>query len=133
MLEPASPEEGFIMMRGAFDLSEQFKVPIIIRETRAFSQASDTFNIPSFDYNPTSYEVIKEPFRFVPLPSNVVQKHQELHRQMFAFKDWTETCKFNQSNINSKKGIIASGFAYRKLLERWMSPSATAAAYRRFC
>ena len=117
MLEPASPEEGFIMMKEAFDLSEQFRTPIIIRETRAFSQASATFNIPPLNYNPVDYEAIQERYRFVPIPANVVEKHRDLHEQLLAFGEWTETSHFNHASKKSRKGVVASGFVYSKLID----------------
>ncbi|NND09065.1 MAG: hypothetical protein HKN87_22055 [Saprospiraceae bacterium] len=117
LLEPADPREGFFMMKQAFELSEQYKLPIIIRETRAFSKDSIEFDLPSFDYDPPNYGVLNEPFRFVPVPAQAVEKHRRLHRQLLAFKGWTEKSAFNKSIVRSKKGIIASGYAYRKLMD----------------
>ncbi len=117
LLEPADPHDGFLMMRELFELSEQCKLPIIIRETRAFSKSTAKVESAAVEYNPPNHGIVREPFRFVPVPSNVVQKHKVLHQQLKAFKDWAETSVFNQSYVRSKKGIIASGFAYKKLLD----------------
>jgi len=38
MLEPATPYEAYDMMVKAFELSERFNIPFIIRETRVFAQ-----------------------------------------------------------------------------------------------
>ncbi len=115
LLEPASPEEGYQMMSEAFGLSEKYKIPVIIRETRAFSQSVSSYEVPPIDYNPPEYDIPLEPYRFVPVPANVVQKHKVLHQQLDEFKNWTEHCQYNQIIGNSKKGIITSGFAHTKL------------------
>ena len=39
MLEPSTPAEAFRMMVEAFDLSERFRTPVILRETRSFAQS----------------------------------------------------------------------------------------------
>ncbi|NND34889.1 MAG: hypothetical protein HKN76_20050 [Saprospiraceae bacterium] len=116
LLEPSDLGEGFLMLKELFELSEHYKLPIIIRETRAFTKSMGMVDI-ALDYSPTNNGVVNEPFRFVPVPSEVVQKHRELHQRLKAFSAWTEISLFNQSNIKSRKGIIASGFAYRKLLD----------------
>ncbi len=117
LLEPVGPREGFLMMKELFELSERYKLPIILRETRAFSKTSAGLNHADFDYDPPQYDVIEEPFRFVPVPARAVQNHRRLHQQLQAFSAWTETSTFNHSKIRVKKGIIACGFAYTKLLD----------------
>ena len=46
MLEPSTPAEAFRMMVEAFDLSERFQTPVILRETRSFAQSSGTVELP---------------------------------------------------------------------------------------
>ena len=46
MLEPSTPAEAFRMMVEAFDLSERFQTPIILRETRSFAQSSGAGRAP---------------------------------------------------------------------------------------
>ncbi|MFC1562407.1 indolepyruvate ferredoxin oxidoreductase subunit alpha, partial [candidate division KSB1 bacterium] len=39
MMEPSDPAEAFNMMQEAFEVSERLTTPVIIRETRSFTQA----------------------------------------------------------------------------------------------
>ena len=42
MMEPASPAEGYAMVREAFDLSERFHTAVMIRVTRSFTQQTES-------------------------------------------------------------------------------------------
>lgn len=43
VLDPATPEQGFMMMKAAFDLSERYGTPVIVRPTTRISHASTFF------------------------------------------------------------------------------------------
>jgi indolepyruvate ferredoxin oxidoreductase alpha subunit len=87
ILEPASPAEGYAMMREAFEASEKFHTPVIIRETRSFTQQVEAVSVENSHYS-TSHETFeKEPWRFVPVPKNAVEKHKELHERLERLDD----------------------------------------------
>ncbi len=115
MLEPASPSEGYAMMREAFEISELYKTPIIIRHTRSFTSQIEPVQISKKEYQETNYGFLKEPLRFVPVPKNAVEKHRDLHKRLETFGRWSELTPFNRSYGSGKKGIIGGGFAFQKL------------------
>ena len=115
MLEPASPSEGYAMMREAFEVSELYKTPLIIRHTRSFCSQIESVQISEKDYQETNYGFLKEPLRFVPVPKNAVEKHRDLHKRLETFARWSELTPFNRSYGSGKKGIIGAGFAFQKL------------------
>ena len=117
MLEPASPAEGYIMAREAFDLSEKFHTPLVIRITRSYTQQFESIAVPESLHQAVNLGFEKEPWRFVPVPKNAVTKHQELHKRLQAFEEWTEGSPFNKITGSGKYGIIGVGFAYQKLLD----------------
>ena len=45
VLDPATPEQGFAMMRAAFDLSERYYTPVIVRPTTRINHASTFFEV----------------------------------------------------------------------------------------
>ena len=45
VLDPANPEQGYLMMKAAFDLSERYGTPVIVRPTTRISHASTFFDI----------------------------------------------------------------------------------------
>src|SRR5690606_25158037 len=78
MLEPATPAEGFAMMREAFEASERLRMPVIVRETRSFTQQEGPIELPEGPYLQPGLGLMREPWRFVPVPRNVVEKHRGL-------------------------------------------------------
>jgi indolepyruvate ferredoxin oxidoreductase, alpha subunit len=117
VLEPASPAEGYAMMREAFAASEKFHTPVIIRETRSFTQQVETISVEIDPISENHKGFEREPWRFVPVPGNAVQKHGELHARLEQLGIWADSLPFNQSNGAGSRGILAAGFSYRKLLD----------------
>lgn len=117
MLEPATPAQGFEMMREAFELSEKFNLAVILRVTRAYTQAVETFSADLSDFLQPDLDFEHEPYRFVPYPGNAVAMHSQLHQQLLHFQDWAEISTYNEIIGVGKKGILAAGFAYSKLVD----------------
>jgi indolepyruvate ferredoxin oxidoreductase alpha subunit len=117
MLEPASPAEGYAMMQEAFSLSEKFNTAVIIRETRSFVQQEESVSVSEERYREANLGLVREPFRFVPVPINAVEKHGDLHRRIEAVSEWADSAPFNRVSGTGVKGIISAGFAHRKLLD----------------
>ncbi len=117
LLEPATPAEAFAMMLDAFDLSERFQTPVIVRETRSFSQAMGRVEIPDGPYEHVNHGLVREPWRFVPVPRNVVAKHRALHERLAACADWAETSPYLEISGDGDMGILAAGFTAKKLID----------------
>jgi indolepyruvate ferredoxin oxidoreductase, alpha subunit len=117
MMEPATPAEGFAMMQTAFAVSEQYHTAVIVRETRSFTQQSEWVDIPEGPFPQPDLRLSREPWRFVPIPKNVVQKHRQLHDRIAAVERWANYAPFNRIEGNGERGIVAAGFVHRKLLD----------------
>ena len=117
IMEPASPAEGYAMMQDAFNISEKFNTAVIIRETRSFTQQEESVLVSDESYKEADLGLVREPWRFVPVPSNAVEKHRALHKTIEAVSDWANSTPFNRATGKGVKGIIGAGFAYRKLLD----------------
>ena len=117
MLEPASPAEGYAMMQEAFDISEKFNTAVIIRETRSFTQQKEPVQVSDDSYRQTNLGLVREPWRFVPVPLNAVEKHRDLHKRIEAIGKWADSSPFNEAIGTGRKGIVSAGFAHRKLLD----------------
>jgi indolepyruvate ferredoxin oxidoreductase alpha subunit len=116
-LEPASPAEGFAMMREAFEASENLQLPVVVRETRSFTMQSGPVDVPEGPYRRPDLGLARERWRFVPVPRNVVEKHRELHKRLAEAFRWSDRLPFNQIAGSGPRGIAAAGFAHRKLLD----------------
>src|SRR5262249_35217814 len=114
-LEPATPAEGFAMMQAAFELSEQYHTAVVLRQTRSFTQQVEPIEVPEGPYPQPDLGFIREPWRFVPVPRNVVAKHRALHERLAVLETWADAAPFNRVEGRGELGIIAAGLAYRKL------------------
>ncbi|MFQ5638950.1 MAG: thiamine pyrophosphate-dependent enzyme [bacterium] len=116
MMEPATPAEAYAMMREAFSLSERLNTAVIIRETRSFAQ--QVGRVDTADKPKTVHlGFTREPYRYVPVPLNVVEKHRFLHEQLERFGEWADKSPFNHVSGSGTRGVIGAGFVYQKLLD----------------
>ncbi len=117
MMEPATPVEGYRMMQDAFRVSERYQTAVIIRETRSFSQLEEAVTLPDEFYREANVGLVREPYRFVPVPKNAVEKHRALHKTIEALGEWADDTPYNTATGQGTKGILCAGFTYRKLLD----------------
>ena len=115
ILEPSSPNQGFEMMKEAFNLSEEFNLPVILRITRAFTQSHEEFNPTLGNIIQISKGYQAETYRFVPYPGNAVEMHAKLHQRLAAFETWANDSQYNEIIGNGSMGIVAAGFVFQKL------------------
>ncbi len=117
MMEPASPAEGYAMVQEAFHISEKFSTAVIIRVTRSFTQQVGEVQTSDEPFHEFKLGLVREPWRFVPVPKNAVEKHRALHERIDGMDDWTNSTPFNMTEGKGQKGVIGAGFAHSKLLD----------------
>jgi indolepyruvate ferredoxin oxidoreductase alpha subunit len=119
LLEPATPAEGFAMMQTAFEASERIQMPVIVRVTRSFTQWTEKLDIPDplFPRTQPDLGLLRVPWRFVPIPRNVVEKHRALHERWAAACRWVADLPFCSIEGRGRLGVVAAGFVHRKLLD----------------
>jgi indolepyruvate ferredoxin oxidoreductase alpha subunit len=117
MMEPSTPAEGYRMMQEAFQVSERYQTTVIIRETRSYSQQEESVSVSDEPYREIDKGIIREPYRFVPVPKNAVEKHRTLHNTIEALEDWANSASYNTATGSGPKGILCAGFTHRKLLD----------------
>ena len=110
-LEPSNSQEAKDYTKLAFDLSEQFKLPVMLRGlTRVMHSSSPVTIEEPRPENPVS--IVKNPDQMLAIPKNIVRLHTALNRKQEELKNWVEKSGLNVVlNKGKKKGIIACGFA----------------------
>jgi len=117
MMEPASPREAYAMMQEAFEVSEKYQVAVIVRETRSFTQQVESVEMADEPYEQVDQGLVREPYRFVPVPINAVAKHKALHETLDTLIDWGNGTAYNRVYGTGEKGVVGGGFAYQKILD----------------
>jgi indolepyruvate ferredoxin oxidoreductase alpha subunit len=118
LLEPTTVSDARSAMRQAFQLSEKFGTPVIVRVTRALVLAESQTCEISQDLQslaPPSFQ--REFMRWVVLPVNVVERHCQLHQRLEAVQSQFEGSLFNGVGGDGPHGVIAAGFIYQKLVD----------------
>ena len=120
ILEPSNQQEAYDMVHEGFDLSEKYKVPVMLRITTRL--AHSRAGVVRKDSRPQNQFKLPENLRqFVLLPAIARKQYQRLLDQQDAFQNESEKSGWNTHTEGEDKsmGIIACGLAYNYLLENY--------------
>ncbi|MBR5279077.1 MAG: indolepyruvate ferredoxin oxidoreductase subunit alpha [Clostridia bacterium] len=116
MLEPADSQEALDFTKIAFDLSEQFDTPFLLRLSTRISHSRSLVNISERAELPLK-EYKKDVMKNVMMPAMAKKAHVKVEARNEALADWADTAAFelgvNKEEIfNTEIGIIAAGTTY---------------------
>ncbi len=115
MLEPGDSQEAYDLMAYAFEISEGFDTPVLVRTTTRISHSKSVVNVnrsrvvpdrqPRFYYNPPKY---------VMLPVYAMPRHTLVEERLVRLADYVEAFPLNQVMWGRRDlGIVTSGVAYQ--------------------
>ncbi len=115
MLEPGDSQEAYEIMAYAFNISEEFDTPVLVRTTTRISHSKSVVKAtgnrktpskqPGFCYNPTKY---------VMLPAHARLRHPLMEERLSRLAAYAETFPLNQIIPGERRlGIVSSGVAYQ--------------------
>ena len=81
VLDPATPEEGFAMLKQAFDLSEKFRTPVLFRPTTRICHASTFFDVEPATQARSAEGFVKDP-KWVIFPKRSYKGHGEINARL---------------------------------------------------
>ena len=113
MLEPSDSQECKDFVRTAYEISEEFDCPVLVRlSTRvAHSQSPVALNEKS---GFTLKEYKKDFNKYVMMPAMARKRHGEVEKRMAALREFSDSTPLNKIEWGSKKiGVITSGIAYQ--------------------
>jgi len=118
ILEPADSQEAYDMARYAFDLSEQFQAPVILRMTTRICHVKAL--VTPGGREPHAAEGFrKEPQRWVMVPGNARRRIPLMYQREKALRRLAEETPLNVLEAGSDRriGFITSGPAYMHVRE----------------
>ncbi|HET7903796.1 MAG TPA: thiamine pyrophosphate-dependent enzyme [Candidatus Eisenbacteria bacterium] len=118
-LEPATQQEAYEMTRAAFDLSERFRVPVLLRLVTRLAHSRTMVELrPPRAENPVRRAPVRS--SWILLPVNARRQWKELVERQPEMLTHTETCAWNQLTLrDSDLAVITTGIArnyYREAL-----------------
>ena len=123
VFDPATPAEALAMTRAAFELSERYRIPVILRPTTRVCHAVQTVEVDFASQlaAPRAAGFKKDPRRFAATPVYRLQLHRELNDKLQAIEnEWLKSpfnYVVNSQSPASKLGLIASGAAFAAIRE----------------
>ncbi len=120
MLEPSNQQEAYDMVHEAFDLSEKYKTPVMVRiTTRLAHSRSGVVRKAIREQNKIHFP--ENPLQFVLLPAVARKKYQALLDTQKLFENESHASGFNSyaDGPDKSMGVIACGLAYNYLIENY--------------
>ena len=85
VLDPSTPDVGFAMMKAAFDLSERYRTPVIVRPTTRINHASTFFDVAdATDARPVPPEGFERDPKWIIFPRRAYEAHGEINERLRA-------------------------------------------------
>jgi indolepyruvate ferredoxin oxidoreductase alpha subunit len=118
-LEPSDPQECKDFVLFAFELSERFQIPVLIRLTTRVSHQSAPVKFADIKKIRPKKGFVKDYPRFVTMPPRVLEQKKELLAKIKKIKEVSQKSKINKtilgrskSSSKEKIGVITSGVSY---------------------
>ena len=120
-LEPSTPQEFKDFTKFAFELSEKFKIPVMIRSTTRASHQSGTVILEKIPNSKSQIpKLVKDSRRFSTMPPRVLEMKRELFEKIEKIKKEIEKLKLNKifyGDSKEKFGILTSGVSFLYVME----------------
>jgi indolepyruvate ferredoxin oxidoreductase alpha subunit len=112
-LEPADSQEAKDFVRIAYEISEEFDIPVMLHMSTRISHTKGVVLLGE----PMQLEegrFTKDPAKYVMVPANARKRHIALEERLERLREYSENTPLNfVENNGSKIGIIAGGPAYQ--------------------
>ncbi|PIS34337.1 MAG: indolepyruvate ferredoxin oxidoreductase subunit alpha [Parcubacteria group bacterium CG08_land_8_20_14_0_20_43_9] len=115
ILEPSDPQECKDFTKFAFDLSEKFEIPVILRLTTRVAHQSSIVKLGEIERPKERIGFVKNYKKFVTMPPRVLEMHEELLDKIEGIRKVAEESVVNlidDWSDSAKIGIITSGVSY---------------------
>ncbi len=119
MLEPSDAAESRAFAMRAFELSEQFDTPVLLRMCTRVSHSqslTETGERQEVDIKP----YVKNPAKYIMAPANAIRRHPAVEARTRALTAYAETCGLNRVEMPGERaglGIVCSGTCYQYIRE----------------
>ena len=123
MVEPADSQECIDFVKAAYEISEQFDTPVILRtctrvaHSQSIVETGERTELPLRPYT-------KDPKKYVMMPANAVGRHVFVEERMQKLAEFAETSGLNRVEMGDPKiGIVTAGICYQYVKEAFPQAS----------
>lgn len=116
MLEPADSQEALALTKAAFELSERFDVPVMLRSTVRISHTRTPVQTGERQEAPLKpYET--DPAKWVMMPAFARPRRAVQLERIRALEEWADSSELNVQHGTGARGIICAGAAFQHVRE----------------
>jgi indolepyruvate ferredoxin oxidoreductase alpha subunit len=119
MIEPSSPQECKDFTKIAFEISEKFKIPVLIRLTTRVSHTRGVVLLGEIEKKEVK-GYFKKDEKYFNLAPKIIELHKKLLEKMEKIKEFSEKTEINfivEEKARSSLGIITSGISFNYVLD----------------
>lgn len=117
VLEPSSPQEAKDIMVYSFDVSEKFRMPIMVRTSTRLNHSRGNVRLGSVLESGRIGVYARDREETTCLPANSRKMRLKVIDKIERIEEWFNSSVFNAVSGDSKVGIIASGLAYAYVMD----------------
>ena len=113
MVEPSDSEDACAFTKAAYEISEQFDTPVLLRMSTRISHSQSLVEVGERAELPAK-EYVKNPAKYVMMPAFAKAKHVVVEERTAKLTEFAETTELNKIFWNDTKiGVIAAGSTYQ--------------------
>ena len=118
MLEPSDAGEAKEFVKLAYEISEKFDTPVLLRETTRVAHSHGFVELMDREERPVlTYQ--KDASKYVMMPANAIKRHVVVEKRDNDLSDYVNTLSCNRAEYTSADeiGIVCSGVVYEYVKE----------------
>ncbi len=113
MLEPSDSQEAYDFLRAAIEISERWKIPVMLRVTTRVCHSSTVVRPRPQRDTPKAANFVRDLKGRVMGPGHARPAHRRLRQKLSEMSEWNEDCALNRVVPGGKSlGIITSGISF---------------------
>lgn len=114
MLEPSDSQEAKDFTKRAFEISEAFDTPVMLRTVTRISHSKSPVELGERHVPDRPLEPVKDVPKYVMLPVYGRERHEVIEERLIKLKAFAETFEGNRVEMNDTTvGIITGGISYQ--------------------
>jgi indolepyruvate ferredoxin oxidoreductase alpha subunit len=118
MLEPADSAECKAFTKLAFELSEQFDTPVMLRSCTRISHGKSVVELGERVTGLPTPKLVKDAPKLVMLPGNARVRHPLVEERTLKLSDYGSSAAINRMELHSSEiGVICAGVTYQYVRE----------------
>ena len=116
MLEPADSAEAIAFAKEAYEISEKFDTPVIIKMCTRVAHSQSIVE-PCERVEAPEHKYKKTPAKYIMMPGYAKKRHPIVEARTAALTEYAETCSLNRAEGEGTMGIITSSTSYQYVKE----------------